>query len=101
MPTPAFARKTRPPLREVIMSKRQREKSAERRTKRAAMGPQATLRWLRIAPNKVRLVVDLVRGQQVEDALNILQFCRKRAAKPLSKLLRSAVANADQRQRYD
>jgi large subunit ribosomal protein L22 len=77
------------------MSTRQREKAAARHEKRAAMGPQATLRYLRVAPQKVRLVVDMIRGKKVEDALNILSFSKKSAARPVAKLLRSAVANAD------
>jgi len=55
----------------------------------------ATLKQLRIAPRKVRLLVDLIRGRDVADALLQLQFSKKHAAKPVSKLLRSAVANAE------
>jgi large subunit ribosomal protein L22 len=58
------------------------------------MDSQAHLRFLRMAPRKVALVASLVRGKPVGDALNILRFTRKAAAKPLSKLLKSAVANA-------
>ena len=54
----------------------------------------AKLRYLRIAPRKVRLVADLVRGKSVEEATHILNFTRKKAARPLFKLLNSAVANA-------
>ncbi|MCD6114774.1 50S ribosomal protein L22 [bacterium] len=54
----------------------------------------AKLRYLRIAPRKVRLVADLVRGKSVEEATHILNFTRKRAAKPILKLLNSAIANA-------
>lgn len=57
---------------------------------------KAKLRYLRIAPRKVRLVADLIRGKHVEDALNILQFTSKRSSRPLAKLVKSAVANADQ-----
>lgn len=57
----------------------------------------ASLRSLRVAPRKVRLVADLIRGKQVEEALNILLFTEKRSARPIEKLLRSAVANADQK----
>jgi large subunit ribosomal protein L22 len=56
----------------------------------------AKLRHLRISPRKVRLVADLIRGKNVEDALNILQFTNKRSSIPLARLLKSAVANADQ-----
>jgi large subunit ribosomal protein L22 len=77
------------------MSTRQREKAAARRQERAEMGPQASLRYLRVAPRKVRLVIDMIRGKKVEEALNILTFSKKSAARPVAKLLKSAVANAD------
>ena len=54
----------------------------------------AKLRYLRIAPRKVRLVADLIRGKRIEEAQNILNFKVKKAVLPLLKLLRSAVANA-------
>lgn len=57
----------------------------------------ARLRHLQASPQKVRLVADLIRGQKVEDAAKILQFTKKRAAKPLEKLLKSAIANAENR----
>jgi large subunit ribosomal protein L22 len=77
------------------MSTRQREKAEKRRAAREEADPSARLRYLRIAPRKVRLVVDLIRGCAVEEALNILTFSEKRAAEPVAKLLKSAVANAD------
>ena len=55
----------------------------------------ATLKYLKASPQKVRLVADLVRGKKVEEALNILRFTKKSCAKDLEKLLRSAVANAE------
>jgi large subunit ribosomal protein L22 len=54
----------------------------------------AKLKYLRIAPRKVRLVADLIRRKSVNEALNILDFTNKKAAKPLKKLLNSAIANA-------
>ena len=60
------------------------------------MTSSATLRHLRIAPRKVRAVADLVRGKRVGEALSLLRFTAKAAARPVSKLLRSAVANAVQ-----
>jgi large subunit ribosomal protein L22 len=48
-----------------------------------------------MSPQKVRLVVDLVRGKKVEEALQILRFTKKTCAKDLEKLVRSAVANAE------
>jgi large subunit ribosomal protein L22 len=61
----------------------------------APAGPTARLSYLRIAPRKVRLVADNVRGLPVGDALAMLKFTPNAAAKPLAKLLRSAVANAE------
>jgi large subunit ribosomal protein L22 len=61
----------------------------------AAPGPHASLSYLRVAPRKVRLVADHVRGMKVGDALAMLKYTPQAAAKPLAKLLRSAVANAE------
>ena len=55
----------------------------------------AKLKSLSIAPRKVRLVADLVRGKNVAQARDLLQFATKGAALPLRKLLDSAVANAE------
>ena len=55
---------------------------------------QAKLSHLRISPRKVRLVADLVRGKSVNQAFALLSFTRKKAALPVQKLLKSAVANA-------
>ncbi len=62
-----------------------------------AAGPHASLSYLRVAPRKVRLVADEVRGMPVGEALALLKFTSAAAAKPLAKLLRSAVANAEQK----
>jgi large subunit ribosomal protein L22 len=62
------------------------------------MEATATLRYLKASPQKVRLVADLVRGKKVEEALNILRFTRKGCAKDLEKLLRSAIANAENKE---
>lgn len=61
------------------------------------MKSTAKLRYLRIAPRKVRLVADLIRGKRVSEAQQILSFTTKRAALPLLKLLNSAVAGAKQK----
>lgn len=58
---------------------------------------KARLRYLRVAPRKVRLVADAVRGLPVQQAIDMLAFARKSSAIDISKLLRSAVANADQK----
>jgi large subunit ribosomal protein L22 len=55
---------------------------------------EAHLRNFRMAPRKLSLVASLVRGKSVEAALNILRFTPKAAAAPLTKLIKSAVANA-------
>jgi large subunit ribosomal protein L22 len=60
------------------------------------MATSAKLSGLRIAPRKVRIVVDTIRGKSVGDALNTLTFTRKAAALPVAKLIKSAVANAEQ-----
>src|SRR4051812_23323559 len=60
------------------------------------MESTAKLRYLRITPRKVRVVADLIRGKNVNQALAQLAYVEKRAAEPVAKLLRSAVANADQ-----
>lgn len=56
---------------------------------------RAKLRYLRVAPRKTRLVIDLVRGKKVEDAISILTFTRRAASEPVRKLIESAIANAE------
>ena len=58
------------------------------------MSVTAKLRHLRIAPRKVRLVADLIRGKSASEAETILSFQTKRASYPIAKLLKSALANA-------
>jgi large subunit ribosomal protein L22 len=70
-------------------------RSRKNRPAPPAAGPHASLRFLRLAPRKVRLVADTIRGMPVGDALAVLKFRPQAAAKPLAKLLRSAVANAE------
>ena len=60
------------------------------------MEARAVVRYVRISPQKARLVVDLIRGKRVEEALRILDFTRKKASGIVTKLLKSAVANASQ-----
>lgn len=55
---------------------------------------RAQLKNLQMAPRKVRLLVNLIRGMKVEDALAQLSFSHKDAAVPVAKLLKSAIANA-------
>jgi large subunit ribosomal protein L22 len=57
---------------------------------------RAELHSCSISAQKVRLVIDMVRGKKIDQAFNILKFANKGAAKPVSDLLTSAVANAEQ-----
>src|SRR5277367_428440 len=57
----------------------------------------AMAKHVRMSPQKIRLVVDLIRGQRAEDALQILRFTMKRASRDVEKVLRSAIANAERK----
>ena len=61
----------------------------------------ARARYIRISPQKARLVVDLVRGKTAEEALHILTFTPKSAARIVRKLVESAVANATHKGNID
>jgi large subunit ribosomal protein L22 len=56
---------------------------------------RAQARFMRVSPQKARLVLNLIKGQKVENALNTLAFTKKRVAATVEKLLRSAVENAN------
>jgi large subunit ribosomal protein L22 len=56
---------------------------------------RAQTRFVRVSPQKARLVLELIKGQRVEDALNTLAFTKKRIAGKIEKLVRSAVENAN------
>jgi large subunit ribosomal protein L22 len=60
------------------------------------MAARAIQRGVRQSPRKMRLVIDQIRGRNVNDAYAILQFSKKRAARQIEKVLRSAVSNAEQ-----
>ena len=60
------------------------------------MEAKATVKYVRVTPQKARRAVDLIRGQQVEEARRILRFSPLGASKLLEKALNSAVANAEQ-----
>ncbi len=51
--------------------------------------------YMRVSPQKARLVLDMIKGRRVEDAMNMLAFTNKRIAPVVSKLLRSAIENAN------
>lgn len=56
---------------------------------------RAESRFMRVSPQKARLVLDLIKGRRVEDALNTLAFTKKRVAPTIEKLVRSALENAN------
>jgi large subunit ribosomal protein L22 len=76
-------------------------KKTQNKSSKNAEVASATLRHIRMSPRKARLVVDLIRGKQVEPALAILKFSPKKGAKLAHKLLQSAVANAREQARAD
>ncbi len=57
---------------------------------------KAVAKYILMSPSKARLVVDMVRGMGAQDALNMLKFVPKAAAKPISRVIQSAVANAEE-----
>ncbi len=57
------------------------------------MEAKAVFKYIPTSPTKMRLVIDLIRGKAVDDALNILHFIKKHSAKDAEKVLRSAVSN--------
>ncbi|MGC9977194.1 MAG: 50S ribosomal protein L22 [Syntrophales bacterium] len=65
------------------------------------MEARAVAKYIRVSPQKARLVVDLVRGKKIDDAKKILQFMRKYSAGIISKVLKSAIANAKQNPNID
>jgi large subunit ribosomal protein L22 len=65
------------------------------------MEAQAVAKYLRLSAQKARLSADLIRGKQVEEALNILTHTSKASARVISKIVRSALANAKQNQSID
>lgn len=58
----------------------------------------AKLRYLQASPQKLRLVANMIRGKDAQEAVNVLDVARKAAARPMQKLLKSAVANAENRE---
>ena len=61
------------------------------------MKARAVAKYIKGSPQKARLVIDLIRGRNVSEALAVLKTSRKRAAKPIEITLRSAIANAEQK----
>ena len=76
------------------MATRIKEKAAARQAN-ADKRPRATAKYVRVAPRKAKIVVDLIRGKKVDEALAILMYTPKAAAPVVEKLLLSAIANAE------
>jgi large subunit ribosomal protein L22 len=62
---------------------------------------RAAARFVRVSPQKIRLIMDQVRGRKIEEALSILSFAPQKGARILKKLINSAVANAEQNSDVD
>ena len=76
------------------MATRVKQKAAARKAN-ADKRPRAIARYVRISSRKVKIVIDLIRGKKVDDALAILMYTPKSAAPVVEKLLNSAIATAE------
>lgn len=76
------------------MAKRMKEKAAKIAENKDARA-RACAKYVRISPYKVRVVLDLVRGKAVKEAVAVLENCTKAGALPVKKVLQSAAANAE------
>jgi len=65
------------------------------------MEAKATAKYVRISPYKARPVIDLIRGKEVQEAFQILEFTPKKAARLIKKVLESAIANAEHNYHMD
>lgn len=65
------------------------------------MEAKAILKYLRVSPQKTRLVVDLIRGKKIDEALTILRFNTKAVSRDVTKVVKSAVANAENTKKLD
>lgn len=82
------------------MATRTREKAAARK-ENADKRPHASAKYIRISPRKVQVVIDLIRGKKVDEALAILAYTPKSASPVVEKLLDSAIANAENNLQLD
>jgi large subunit ribosomal protein L22 len=91
-------------------TKSARDPKAKRRTKKRVRAEQRRFQrpktmslghYVRISPQKVRLVCDEIRGKLVEDALSVLEFTPRKGAKLVAKVLRSGIANAENNRSLD
>jgi large subunit ribosomal protein L22 len=65
------------------------------------MEARAIAKYIRLSPQKARLLIDLIRGKKAEDALTVLSFNKKAAARSVTKVLKSAIANAENTKKCD
>jgi large subunit ribosomal protein L22 len=93
----APAKKAEPPAKSEDKAEAKPKAASKRKPKEPVERPvvNARARYVRVAPRKARLVADLVRGMPLEDALPLLRFSTRSAAKDIRKLLESAAANAE------
>lgn len=63
--------------------------------------PRAVAKYVRVSPQKARLVIDLIRGKAIAEALSILNLSDKAAAKTITKVIKSAAANAENTHKLD
>ncbi|MGI6189235.1 MAG: 50S ribosomal protein L22 [Caldicoprobacteraceae bacterium] len=82
------------------MATRIREKARARQRNRDER-PRAIAKYVRMSPRKVKVVIDLIRGKRVGEALSILAHTPRAAAEPVTKLLKSAIANAENNKNMD
>ncbi len=61
------------------------------------MSSVARAKYIRMTPRKMRVVANQVRGKEVQAAIDYLNFCKRRAANPIMKVIKSALANAEQK----
>ena len=79
------------------MATRETQKATKRRENKDTR-PRAQARYVRISPRKVKIVIDQIRGKGVDEATAILMMTPKAASEPVGKVLKSAVANAENNQ---
>lgn len=89
--------KAAPPRTSKLGERLLRRKPAEPAAPAPLVEARALARYVRLSPQKARLVIDLIRGKAVGDALHVLRFTKKRPAGHIEKVLRSAIANAEQK----
>ena len=77
------------------METKQKEVSKEEKITEVIPEANATLKYARISSRKVKIVIDLIRGKSVDEALAIVKFTPKAASPIIEKLLKSAIANAE------